>query len=238
MVLAGCTHTPTAGSKAQPVSHDDTPVVADPLAASGAPGRLSAPTEKAAALLRARLADHREQQLARLHAYATAGTFPQNYRGPGYVHMFRDDGGRLCAVANLVHADGRDDLVDEVVAHHNDLEIADVHDGPLYDWLLASGLTQEELARIQLPSPPRIAPRPLAVASRKPAPAADRAAVVVRSEADVRAEIQGKLAAVETEIREASARSLDLALARWLNAGPRPAAIAAVSGAKTDVGMP
>jgi hypothetical protein len=234
MVSAGCTLAPTAGPEAQPVSHGGAPAAADPHTASGAPGRASASPQKATALLRARLAQHREQQLARLHAYAQAGVFPRNERSPGYVHMFRDDGGRLCAVANLVHADGRDDLVDDVAAHHNDLQIAHVHDGPLYDWLLASGLSQEELARIQVPLPPRMRPKPLAVAAGKPTRAAGPAAIV-RSEDDVRTEIQGKLAEVEADLRAGSERSLDLALARWVDARPGPAAVAALSGANTDV---
>ena len=100
------------------------------------------------------LAAHRAQQIERLEAYAKAGEFPHNYGQPEAAHIFRDEGGRLCAVANLVHQDGRDDLVDATVREHNDLAIADVKEGGIFEWLLASGLTQEELVRVQLPAPP------------------------------------------------------------------------------------
>jgi hypothetical protein len=132
--------------------------------------------------------------------------------------MFRDDDGRLCAVANLIHADGRDDLVDDVAAHDNDLQIADVHDGPLYDWVLDSGLTQEELARIQLPIR-RIRGRamPLADASWRPSAARKEApaAAAAPTEAEVRAELQTRLAQVEAELRATTEGSLDVATMRF-----------------------
>jgi hypothetical protein len=103
--------------------------------------------------VRANLAVHRAEQIARLHAYAEAGAFPHNTSVAPSLHMFRDAAGRYCAVANLVHRDGRDDLVEATVRDQNDLAIADVHGGPMMDWVLASGLTQEELVRIQAPAP-------------------------------------------------------------------------------------
>ncbi|HEV3191014.1 MAG TPA: hypothetical protein VGY54_10980, partial [Polyangiaceae bacterium] len=106
------------------------------------------------ATVRAQLAHHRALQIARLTGYAQRAEFPHNFDNPTSAHVFRDTAGRLCAVANLVHQDGRDDLVNATVREHNDLAIRDVNDGPMLDWILASGLTQEELERIQLPAPP------------------------------------------------------------------------------------
>jgi hypothetical protein len=106
------------------------------------------------ATVRAELALHRTQQIERLGSYAQGAQFPHNYGKAMPTHVFRDSAGRLCAVANLVHQDSRDDLVDRTAREHNDLAIADVHDGPMLDWMLSSGLTQEELVRIQLPAPP------------------------------------------------------------------------------------
>src|SRR5438128_2403343 len=104
--------------------------------------------------LRTRLAAHRAQQIERLHAYAVAGQFPHNTTSPTPVHIFRDADGRYCAVANLVHQDGRDDLVAATVRENNDLAVHDVHGGQMMDWIVESGLTQDELERIQFPSKP------------------------------------------------------------------------------------
>jgi hypothetical protein len=129
-------------------------------------------------------------------------------------HFFRDADGRLCAVANLVHQDGRDDLVDAVVRTNNALVVSDVHDGALHDWILASGLTQEELSRIQRPAPmirpTAIAPLPL------PAPKPAAAVAALPTEAEMRAQIQGKLAAIEAQLVADTDASLDVAVERRL----------------------
>lgn len=169
--------------------------------------------------IRVRLSAHREQQLERLDAYARAGQFPHDYTTQPSLHMFRDAAGRLCAVANLVHRDGRDDLVDATARRQNDLAIADVSDGPILDWILASGLTQEELALIQAPAPfvqrapavvrrPVPAPRPLEVARNT----ADNA----MTEAQMNAALRAHIANVEADLREHTDRSLDLAVDRYV----------------------
>jgi hypothetical protein len=169
--------------------------------------------------IRARLSAHRERQLERLDAYAHAGQFPHDYTTEPSLHMFRDDAGRLCAVANLVHRDGRDDLVDTTARSHNDLAIADVSDGPMLDWILASGLTQEELARIQAPAPlvqrapavvrpPRPAPRPVEIARNTPPNA--------MTEAQMTAALRAHIANVEAELRAHADHSLDLAIDRYV----------------------
>jgi hypothetical protein len=52
-------------------------------------------------------------------------------------------------MAHLIAASGRMDLVDKVARENNTLQLADVTGGPLWDWMLASGLTREEIIRIQ-----------------------------------------------------------------------------------------
>jgi hypothetical protein len=116
--------------------------------------------------IRAELARHRALQIERLGAYAQAGQFPHNYAQPTSAHIFRDDDGRLCAVANLVHRDGRDDLVEATVRDHNDLAVVDVHDGPMLAWIESSGLTQDELVRIQAPAPRLVRHAPQAPPAR------------------------------------------------------------------------
>jgi hypothetical protein len=188
--------------------------------------------------VRADLAAHRDLQLARLHAYAEAGLFPRNSTSDAPLHMFKDPDGRLCAVANLVHQDGLDDLVDATARTQNDVALADVTSGPLYAWALASGLTMEEIARIQRPAPrisqppkgpytgdpldPRTnfqsaaSSKPVAIAKPAPKPAAPRAA----DEDAMRAELRAHFAAVEAQIAAGTDASLDVAVARWLAAQP------------------
>ncbi len=181
--------------------------------------------------LRATLAAHRAEQIERLHAYAVAGEFPHNVTTPGDLHMFRDAEGRYCAVANLVHRDGRDDLVEATVRERNDLAIADVHDGAMMKWVLESGLTQEELARIQLPARPFVqfdsaphklpAPRratPVDEVARKkaaePAPVAVAVPPPVITEEAMKALVRAHLAEVETELRAHADASLTVAVER------------------------
>lgn len=93
----------------------------------------------------------RAQQIARLKEYAARGEFAMNTGGRGLAFVWRDESGKLCAMAHLVNASGRTDLVDRVAKEDNDLQLASVTDGDLYEWMLHSGLTQEEVQLIQRP---------------------------------------------------------------------------------------
>lgn len=103
------------------------------------------------AALRAELARERSRQIERLHAYAEAGVFPTNRERPGMLNVFIDDEGHLCAAANLLALAGKRDLVERTASESNFIRLADVQSGPLFDWILHSGLTQEEVALIQEP---------------------------------------------------------------------------------------
>jgi hypothetical protein len=189
LVLAAC-----SGSPPSPAPKRSEPVASEPSQRDS---------------VRARLAVHRVQQVERLGEYASRGEFPHNYDAPPSAHIFRDDAGRLCAVANLVHQDGRDDLVDATVRANNGLAIADVHDGPMLDWVLGSGLTQEELARIQMPAPVITRPQPV----RKAAP------LVARADADetrMKEAVVRHVEQVQAELRAATEKSLDAAVERYL----------------------
>jgi hypothetical protein len=189
LVLAAC-----SGSPPSPA-----PTRSEPAA--------SEPSERD--LVRARLAVHRLRQIERLGEYASRGEFPHNYAKVPIVHIFRDDAGRLCAVANLVHQDGLDDLVDATVSAHNDLAVADVHDGPMLEWVLASGLTQEELVRIQV-WPAIALPRPV----RKAAPP-----LVARAKAEetrMKEAVVRHIEQMQAELRAGTEKSLDIATDRFL----------------------
>jgi hypothetical protein len=100
---------------------------------------------------RARLAERRKIAIQRLHDYWVAGVFPQNRTQNVMQRVFRDDAGRLCAMANLIHLSGDDKLVDATAKNDNFVFLGDVKSGPLMDWMLTSGLTQEEIAFVQEP---------------------------------------------------------------------------------------
>src|SRR2546423_382119 len=110
----------------------------------------SAPRPIASTANVAQLAASRVQMLRWLHEYAEAGVFPQDARG-WPLSVFRDARGVRCPMAELIHRSGHDELVDDVVRTNNALRLADVHDGPLFDWMLSSGLTRDQIDLAQGP---------------------------------------------------------------------------------------
>jgi hypothetical protein len=101
------------------------------------------------ALLRAR---HRN--LAALHDYATAGVYPSNVYKPGALNVWRDQDGHFCAAATIIRNSGATELTDRVADQNNFIRLADVTQGPLMDWILTSGFTQDEIVAIQKPFEP------------------------------------------------------------------------------------
>jgi hypothetical protein len=103
------------------------------------------------AQVRAALAARREQSVARFLAYRDAGVYPVNSYQPGLQHVWVDELGNLCAAATIIAADWGRDATLQVGAQNNFLRLADVTDGPLLDWIMTSGLTQQEIVAIQEP---------------------------------------------------------------------------------------
>jgi hypothetical protein len=93
----------------------------------------------------------RAEQIRQLRRYAAQGAFPRNTWHPGQrVPYFRDAGGNLCAMAFLIAASGRGDLVDQIARTRNYAFIPDLMDVPgLAQWLEEHGLSVAEAARIQ-----------------------------------------------------------------------------------------
>jgi hypothetical protein len=139
----------------------------------------------------------RRQQLARLRAYRKARVFPLQ-QGPGFVSVFKDSEGHLCAMADLIARSGHADLVDETARINNSLRLADVDSGPLMVWMLGSGLTIEEIAFIQMPYA-----GPLATPAQRVAETA---------------RLHRHLVDVERRLRRDWKRSLDVAVERKLAA--------------------
>jgi hypothetical protein len=139
IAVAGCRdtgrHTPTL-----PVAA--TEAKAETAVETAAETKADAPTARAV------LAERRALVIDRLRAYRVARVYPTDGAGLP-IGVFRDDHGVRCPMSELMFLSGRSDLVDAVVRLDNDLKLADVHGGPLFDWMLQSGLTQEEIIEIQ-----------------------------------------------------------------------------------------
>jgi hypothetical protein len=132
-----------------PVAAAQQPFVAGGVTAEQSRGILTATPERAA--WRAYLAAQRQLQIQRLHEYAERGAFPANRVRPGALNVILDDERRLCAVASLMALSGQSELVEQTARDSNFIRLGTVTEGPLLEWILASGLTQEEVALIQEP---------------------------------------------------------------------------------------
>src|SRR5688572_29643032 len=103
------------------------------------------------ATVRAKLLANRKANLARFRAYQQKGVYPNNTYRDGKLNVWIDAFGNLCAAATIISASGLHDLVLEVGSENNFIRLKDVRQGPLMDWMLTSGLTQEEIVAIQEP---------------------------------------------------------------------------------------
>jgi hypothetical protein len=102
--------------------------------------------------LRAALAKQRQENLKRFHEYRVKGIYPHNLYEPGAMNVWKDPQDHLCAIATLVDEAGLKDLVEKTAKDQNFVKIAELEQGPLVDWILTSGLTQEEAVMIQQPT--------------------------------------------------------------------------------------
>ena len=93
----------------------------------------------------------RAEQVRQLRRYAERGAFPRNTWHPGQrMPYFRDARGNLCAMAFLIAASGRGDLVDHIARTRNYAFIPDLVDVPgLAQWLEDHGLSVAEAAHVQ-----------------------------------------------------------------------------------------
>ena len=92
----------------------------------------------------------RERHLDRLAAYRERGEFPTNRTEAERVPLFVGDDGTPCAMAHLIRKDGREDLIEAVMAEDPTARIEELPDDhPVVEWVEANGLTRAEAARIQ-----------------------------------------------------------------------------------------
>jgi hypothetical protein len=102
--------------------------------------------------VRAALAKRRAHNLAAFHAYWTLGVYPHNSYRVGPLNVWRDETGHFCAAATMIDKDGQHELAEKTATTNNNLRLLDVTTGPLLDWMLTSGLTIEDIDRIQAPA--------------------------------------------------------------------------------------
>ena len=96
------------------------------------------------------LAYNRQTQIERLRGYMHRGLFPVNEgQANEAVPIFVDQRKTHCAVGYLMHVDGKDGEVAEVVGSNNLVKVMDANVTGLTNWVRSSGLTREEAAMIQ-----------------------------------------------------------------------------------------
>lgn len=155
------------------------------------------------ATVRSALIKARTENVARFRAYQQAGVFPSNtYRG-SKLNVWQDEAGHFCAAATIIRASGATELVDRVAEQNNFIRLGDQKQGPLMDWILTSGLTQEEIAAIQEPFMPVVEPT-----TAKVDPA-------LRKTEDAR--LRARYRVVDKMIAKNQKRSLDVAVTRLMN---------------------
>src|SRR5258706_6121668 len=124
------------------------PVVSEARVALPMPILVKAPTREE---VRTALQARRENNLAAFRAYRKGGVYQHNFVRSGPLNVWMDAEGHLCAAATMIDKDGKHDLVLDTAKTNNQIRLLDVTDGVLLDWMLTSGLTIEEIDRIQAP---------------------------------------------------------------------------------------
>jgi len=155
------------------------------------------------ALIRARATN-----LAAFRAYQKKGVFPSNTYTGQKLNVWLDEDGHFCAAATIIKMSGRDALVFQVADQNNFIRLADVKQGPLMDWILTSGFTQDEIAAIQEPFMP-VTETPVAEPQEPVLVDAK-----LRKAEDAR--LRAKYRAVERMLVKSQKRSIDLAVDRLM----------------------
>lgn len=160
------------------------------------------------AAVRAKLAKARAANLGRFRAYQKAGVFPSNTYLNRKLNVWIDADGHLCAAATIISASGMQDLVMQTSEDNNFIRLGDVRDGALMDWILTSGLTQDEIAAIQEPF------MPVGDMPREPEPMPVKVAAPARKAEDQR--LAARYKQVEQQIVRDARSSLDTATDRLM----------------------
>jgi hypothetical protein len=188
------------------------PVTDAPVAPHQIEVRVAAPSRDA---VRAALVKARAQNRASFRAYWKGGVYPSNVYSKKLLNVWRDEDGHFCAAATIMVKSGNQALAIKLAEDNNFIRLADVEQGPVMDWILTSGLTQEELVSIQKPfmgvsKQPVLEPlgAPIAVAARPVVDARLRKAETAR--------LLAKYKVVDKQLAAKQAKSLELAVDRLM----------------------
>jgi hypothetical protein len=146
-----------AASAGAPVMHRPPPpqgeTMMDVLGPDEMQRRAPAPPPPRRDRVRKALAKQRAKHLAALRAYRRRGVFAHDLDRSGEVYVWKDADGHLDAVAAIMASDGKDAaaIVDAIAPQWVGVHIVDVTYGDVYQWMLVSGFTAEEIDRIQRP---------------------------------------------------------------------------------------
>ncbi len=91
----------------------------------------------------------RKESLEHLKYYADRALFPENFTHRVRRPIFIDHRGVHCAVGYLISASGHSNLSQRISANMNTYYLKDMDEPALYDWIVQSGFTLDELAWIQ-----------------------------------------------------------------------------------------
>lgn len=92
---------------------------------------------------------NRQQMIAWLDGYRTAGNFPMNYYRAERIPVFIDEHGTHCAVGYLMMKSGHEEMAQRISRADNYVWVKDLRDTGVPAWQQASGLSFAELALIQ-----------------------------------------------------------------------------------------
>lgn len=157
--------------------------------------------------VRAALAAKRSENLARFRAYEVAGVFPNNVDSDKTLNVWKDDNGHFCAAANLVVKGGDLALANKVAEQTNFIKLGTVTQGPLMDWMLTSGFTQDEIALIQ---------RPYMPVTQRPRPIEPKPVVDGRMRTAENARLHTLYKQIAAQLDKQAAKSLDAATDRLM----------------------
>ncbi|MGE0545984.1 MAG: hypothetical protein AB7O24_16080 [Kofleriaceae bacterium] len=157
------------------------------------------------ATVRAALLEKRAQSVAWFHAYQAKGVFPNNTYSDSTLNVWKDLAGNFCAAATIMRSSGAIALVDRIAEQNNFIRLADVRQGPVMDWILTSGLTQEEIVAIQVPFAPVV-----------DTPTEDPTKIVARKRGAEDARLMRRYQRVDAMLARNTNHSLDIAVDRLM----------------------
>jgi hypothetical protein len=166
--------------------------------------------------VRAALVEARAQNLASFRTYWKGGIYPSNVYTKKLLNVWRDEDGHFCAAATIMVKSGNEALAIKHSDDNNFIRLADVEQGPVMDWILTTGFTQEELVSIQKPFM-GVAKRPIAPSQPVAMPLPPvKPAIDARLRKAETARLLAKYKVVDKQLTAKQKKSLELAVDRLM----------------------